>query len=522
MIERFFLSHLYEYKLVLRARALYFRPINKPGKPQEEFMARSGKEYLEALRHNPPNLWYKGEKVEDPSTHPVFKGIVANLARLYDMQHDPKYRDILTYEEDGKRHAMSLLPARSREDLSRRSAAYKLWADANLGMMGRCPDYLNAVLMAFEYSADFFGEFADNVRNYVAYVREKDLATTHCLTNPQVNRAKPVTEQPDPYIAVGVVKQNAEGIVVRGARMLATLPTADELLVFPSTLLKEGPGADKYAVAFAIPTNTPGLHFISREGLAAGDSSYDHPLSSQLEEMDCLTVFDDVFVPWERVFILGDLQRCNSAYAETGALMHMAHQVVVLKNAKTEAFLGLVSLIGEAIGADAFPHVQEKVAELIVYLEAMRGFWVRAERDAQANKYGLMCPDRGAIDGARNLYPRLYPRIHEIVQQISASGLITLPSEKDFEGPMGPYLEKYLQSAKLGAKERVQLFRLAWDMTLSAFGARQVLYERFFFGDPVRMYQTLFSVYDKEPYKARIKEFLGWSKQPKPEAVAGD
>ncbi|MCS7059176.1 MAG: 4-hydroxyphenylacetate 3-monooxygenase, oxygenase component [Meiothermus sp.] len=484
-------------------------------------MARSGKEYLEALRKDPPNLWYKGQRVEDPTAHPVFRGITHMLARLYDLQHDPRYRDVLTYEEGGRRYPTSLLPARSRDDLARRGAAYKVWADAHLGMMGRSPDYLNAVLMAFEQSAEFFGEYAENVRRYVQYVRENDLCTTHCLTNPQVNRAKSNLEQADPYIPLGIFSESPDGIVVRGARMLSTLPTADELLVFPSTLLKEGPGAERYAVAFAIPTNTPGLHFISREGLRGGDSSFDHPLSSQLEEMDCLTVFDDVFVPKERIFILKDLERCNTAYAETGALMHMAHQVVVLKTAKTEAFLGLISLIAEAIGADVFPHVQEKIAEVIVYLEAMKGLWARAERDAKPNRYGLYCPDRGAIDGARNLYPRLYPRIHEIVQQIGASGLITLPSEADFEAPIGRHLEKFLQSASLPARERVQLFRLAWDMTLSGFGARQVLYERFFFGDPVRMYQTLFSVYDKEPYKERIREFLGWRK-PQPATVASD
>lgn len=485
-------------------------------------MARTGKEYLTALRASPPNIWYKGNKVEDPTTHPVFKGITQSLARLYEMQHDPRYRQILTYEESGQRYATSLLPARNKEDLARRSAAYKLWADANLGMMGRSPDYLNAVLMAFEQCAEFFGAYAGNVRRYVQYVREHDLSTTHCLTNPQVNRARSNLEQPDPFIPLGLVSQSNEGIVVRGARMLSTLPTVDELLVFPSTLLKEGPGADKYAVAFAVPTNTPGLHFISRESMVVGGAAYDHPLSSRLEEMDCLTVFDDVFVPKERIFILGDLERCNTAYAQTGALMHMSHQVVVLKTAKTEAFLGLVSLIGEAIGADTFPHVQEKIAEVIVYLEAMKGFWARAEMDAQSNKYGLLCPDRGAIDGARNLYPRLYPRINEIVHQIGASGLITLPSEADFDSPVGQYLEKFLQSATLPAKERVQLFRLAWDMTTSGFGARQTLYERFFFGDPVRMYQTLFAAYNKEPYKQRIKDFLGWKQQARPEVVADD
>lgn len=484
-------------------------------------MARTGKQYLEALRTNPPNIWYKGEKVLDPTAHPVFKGITHALAELYDMQHDPRYQDILTYDSNGRRYAMSLLPAKTKEDLARRSTAYKLWADTNLGMMGRCPDYLNAVLMAYEQSADFFGPYAENVRRYVQYVRENDLSTTHCLTNPQVNRAKSNLEQPDPYIPLGVVRETDEGVIVRGARMLSTLPTADELLVFPSTVLKEGPGADKYAIAFAIPTNTPGLHFISRESLA-GDSEYDSPLSSRLEEMDCLTVFDDVLVPKDRIFILGDLQRCNNAYAETGALMHMAHQVVVLKNAKTEAFLGLTSLIAETIGADVFPHVQEKIAEIIVYLEAMRGFWVRAEVEAKPNKYGLMCPERTAIDGARNLYPRLYPRINEIVQQIGASGMITLPAEADFDSPMAPFLQKFMQSATLGAKERVQLFRLAWDMTTSGFGARQTLYERFFFGDPVRMYQTLFSAYDKEPYKTRIKAYLGWKEQTKAEAAIAD
>jgi 4-hydroxyphenylacetate 3-monooxygenase len=473
-------------------------------------MARTGEQYVTALRHNPPNIWHKGEPVLDASTHPVFKGIVQTLAKLYDMQHDAKYVDALTYEENGMRHGMSFLPAHTQDDLARRSTAYKIWADATLGFMGRCPDYLNAVLTAYAASAEFFGEYADNVRKYYKYVRDNDLATTHCLTNPQVNRAKPISEQADPYIAMGVVERKSDGIVVRGARMLSTLPVADELLVFPSTLLKEGADSDKYAVAFAIPANTPGLHFISRESMRLDDSRFDHPLSSQLEEMDCLTVFDDVFVPNERIFILNNVERCNKAYAETGALMHMSHQVVVLKNAKTEAFLGLVSLIAETIGADQFPHVQEKIAEVIVYLEAMRGFWARAERDAKPNAYGLMCPDRGAIDGARNLFPRLYPRISEIVHQIGASGMITLPSESDFASPIGGYLNKYLQSANLPAQQRVQLFRLAWDMTTSGFGARQTLYERFFFGDPVRMHQTLFSAYDKNPYKERVKKFLGW------------
>ncbi|AEB12004.1 4-hydroxyphenylacetate 3-monooxygenase, oxygenase component [Marinithermus hydrothermalis] len=478
-------------------------------------MARTGQEYIEALKENPPNLWIKGEKVEDPTTHPAFKGVVQSMARLYDMQHDPQYKEVLTYTSptSGKPVGMSFLEPKTREDLAKRSAAYKTWADQTLGMMGRTPDYLNAALTAYGMAADFFAQgdprFGENVRNYYEYVRENDLCTTHALTNPQVNRGASPANQPDPYIPVGVVKQTAEGIIVRGARMLATLPVADELLVFPSTVLKMEPGNEKYALAFAIPTNTPGLHFICREPLA-GTSGYDHPVSSRFEEMDAMCVFDDVLVPWERVFVLNNLEIVNQAYAATGALMHMAHQVVVHKVAKTEAFLGLVSLIAEGIGADAFSHVQEKIAEVIVYLETMKAFWAAAEAKAEVNAYGVMCPDRKTLDGARNLYPRLYQRIHEIVQQIGASGLIMFASEKDFESPLGPFVEKFMQGRNLPAREKTQLFRLAWDMTLSSFGARQALYERYFFGDPVRMHQALFKVYDTEPFKARIRAFLGW------------
>ncbi len=478
-------------------------------------MARTGAEYIEALRTNPPNLWLKGERVEDPTTHPAFAGVVRSMAALYDLQHDPAWRERLTYPspKTGQPVGMSFLESKTREDLRRRGIAYKVWADRTLGLMGRTPDYLNAALTAYAQAAEFFAQgdpqFAENVRNYYEYVREHDLCTTHALTNPQVNRSKGPAEQPDPYIPVGVVRETKEGVIVRGARMLATLPLADEILVFPSTVLKNEPGAERYALAFALPTNTPGLHFVCREPLA-GDSAFDHPVSSRFEEMDAMAIFDDVLVPWERIFILGSVELTNRAYADTGALHHMAHQVVVHKVAKTEAFLGLVALMAEGIGADRFGHVQEKIAEVIVYLEAMRAFWRAAEEEGEANAYGVFVPSRAKLDGARNLYPRLYPRIREIVQQIGAGGLILLPSERDLEGPLAEAMAKYLQGRNLEARKKLQLFRLAWDMTLSGFGARQELYERFFFGDPVRMYQALYEVYDKEPYKEKIRRFLGW------------
>lgn len=479
-------------------------------------MARTGNDYIEALKANPPNLWLKGEKIEDPTTHPAFCGVVESMAALYDMQHDPNYKDTLTYTSptSGNPVGTSFLEAQTKEDLAKRAAAYKVWADQTLGMMGRTPDYLNAALTGYAASADFFAQgdrkFAENVCNYYEYVRENDLCTTHVLTNPQVNRsASQATGQPDPYIAVGVVEEKDEGVVVRGARQLATLPVADEVLVFPSTVLKQEEGADKYAGAFAIPTNAPGLHFICREPLVGTNGSkFDYPVSSRFEEQDAVAVFDDVLVPWDRIFILNSVELCNRAYGDTGALNHMAHQVVVHKVAKTEALLGLATLMAEGIGANVFPQVKDRIVDIITTLEAMRGLWTASEVQAESNEYGLMCPARPPLDAARNMYPQLYPRINEIIQLTGASGMIVQMSEEDFESEVAPYMEKYMQGKNLPARDKVRLFRLAWDMVLSGFGARQALYERYFFGDPVRMRPVFYDVYDKEPYKEKIHNFL--------------
>ena len=296
--------------------------------------------------------------------------------------------------------------------------------------------------------------------------------------------------------------------------MLATLPVADEIMIFPSTLLKAEPGAEKYALAFALPTSTPGLTFLCRERLDLGRPPADHPLGSRFEEMDAMVIFDDVLVPWERIFLLGEVELCNTLFQETHAVLHMAHQVVVNKIAKTEAILGVATLMVETIGADHFPHVQEKIAEIIITLEAMRAFCRTCEVDAALDQYGVMCPARGPLDAARTLYPRLYPRLIEILQLLGASGLIILPTTDDLHSSMAPYIDRYLQGRSAPAWERIPLFRLGWDLSVSGFGARQVLYERFFFGDPVRIMRTLYQHYDKEPYKEQIRAFLARNTKP--------
>ncbi|MCC6935738.1 MAG: 4-hydroxyphenylacetate 3-monooxygenase, oxygenase component [Thermomicrobiales bacterium] len=482
--------------------------------------ARTGKQYIDGLKQQPREVYIEGERVSDVTEHRAFRNVIQSIAHLYDMQHDPQYRDDLTYEspDTGERAGTAFLQPRTRADLQRRGKAFKTWADYSHGMLGRTPDYLSSSLMAFAGAHEYFAkdnpDFGKNVEAYYHKAREEDLCLTHTLINPQANRSVGPSQQADPYLSARVVEEKDGGIVIRGARMLATLgPIADEIEVFPSTVVKADPADAPYAFGFVIPCGAPGLKFLCRETYDLGRSKHDHPLGSRFEEMDSVVIFDDVFVPWERVFLYGDPELANGAFGATNAVIHMAHQVIAKNIAKTEFMLGLASTIIDTIAIEPFQHVHEKVAEIIIGLECMRALKATAENDAQLDRWGIMTPARDPLDAARNLYPRLYPRFAEIIQQLSASGLMATPTEADINGEMGPAIDRFLTAARSNARDRVALFRLAWDTAASSFGSRQVLYERFFFGDPVRMAGALFNSYDRTPYMNMIREFIAEGQQ---------
>jgi 4-hydroxyphenylacetate 3-monooxygenase len=484
------------------------------GAPASGAGARHGAQFLQRLRERPPALWYRGARVDNAATHPAFRGGVATLAALYDLQWERE--DACLYESptSGNPVARSFLMPRTHADLASVSGAMRVWEERTHGMMGRVPSYLNRAITAFAAGAAFLGEadprFEANARRVYEDLREHDRCLTHTLIPPQANRAVSAAHQADPYLAARIKQETDAGVVIRGCRMLATLPIADEIMVFPSTLLKTTADDAPYAFGVVLPTDAPGLKLICRESVDYGRGHFDHPLGSRFEEMDAVVVFDDVLVPWENVFLYRDIERCNTAYARTGAAASMAHQVVVKNVAKTEFLLGLATLLVSTIGAESFQHIQEKLAEIWVNLETMRALQRAAEVDAALDEWGVMRPAWNPLDAARNLYPRLYPRMIEIIQQIGASGLVAMPTQQDLVGPLADDIRKYYQAARAEAFDRIPLFRLAWDTALSAFGSRQVLYERFFFGDPVRMAGALVTSHDAElkAYADRVRDIV--------------
>jgi len=476
--------------------------------------AVDGRQFLQRVDSTRREVWYGDRKITGSvSEHPAFKGVAKSIAALYDMQAKPELIESMTYESpsSGDRVGASFLQPRTKEDLGKRIVMMKAWADYSGGIMGRTADYLNSAVMAMAAASGFFGndgrDFGANIVRYYEHVRENDLLMTHTLINPQANRGVGPSKQADPFTAARVVEKNSEGVVIRGARMLATLPIADEIMVFPSTVIRSGQDDAPYSIAFSLPVSAKGLKFICRESFAS-DSTYDHPLASRFDEQDAVVVFDDVLVPWDRVFVLEDPDRANKVSEATDAIVFMAHQATIREAAKVEFVAGLVTLVAETIGVDQFPQVQEKISEILLTAETMKAFLAAGEGNARMNRWGLMTPDYIPINSARNLWPRVSPALSAILKQIGASGLMAIPPEEILGSPARPDVDRYYQAKTADAEERIRLFKLAWDLAGSSFGGRQDLYERFFFGDPVRMASAYYSWYDKEPYKDRVRELL--------------
>jgi len=476
---------------------------------------RTGKAFLDSLRDD-RQIFMDGERIADIAGDARTAGAARTLAELYDLQHDPALIERMSFVPPGggERAGLSFIEPHTVDDLIRRRDMVKTWMDATCGMFGRSPDFLNIMLTGLASAAPEFAKrearFADNIRAYHALARERDLCMTHTLLNPQVDRSRPVERQ-EKDLAAKIVKETDAGIVIRGARMVATLCAySDEILVLPSTFLATNAEAAPYAFGFSIPVAAPGLRFVCRPSVVHQNaaSAMDYPLSSRLDEGDGLAVFDDVLVPWERVFIHRDPEMCNGLFQRTQAMPQVMHQTSTKNLAKAEFMMALGFAIARSTNIDAHLHVQGMLAELIQHAEFVRSCIRASEADAAVNPHGIMTPAEMPLWTVRMMFPKMFIRACEIIQTLGAGGLVAVPSYAELGGPAAADVETYAQAANADAPTRIKLFRLAFDAAVSSFSGRQQLYERYYSGDPVRLAGALYALYDKDPHVARIHDLL--------------
>jgi 4-hydroxyphenylacetate 3-monooxygenase len=482
--------------------------------------ARRGEDYLRSIRQRQPVVFYRGERVGDVTAHPAFRTAVSTLARMYDLQWDPAYHELLTFRspDSGEPVGITFMIPRSKEDLRRIRRALTLIYEHLFGFFGRCYDYLNMWTAVFAAHAwDFFGDsnprFGENVINYHRACREEDRFLTHAIVAPAVDRSKLASELQDPFIQVGCVEERKEGIVVRGGAMVSTAaPYAEELIYFPNMLRDPDP---RYALAFACPTNLKGIKFIARRAFTPreGFSEFEYPISSRFEESDSFVVFDDVLIPWDRVFLYRQPEKVpklmwGGVYMKAWFNYHFCVQY----HARLKFLAGLAALIAKAVGVEKFINVQEKIGELLIYLNLTEACIIAAEELGELLPNGLWRPNPQISVSGSHFNMKAVPRAFEIIKLLAAGSLIALPSSaKDFENPeLRPYLEKFFAGAGVPAAERVKLFNLAWDAVSSELGQRYELYDRFSRGDPTIMWAKMYEQFEgqREECVRLAKRFL--------------
>jgi 4-hydroxyphenylacetate 3-monooxygenase oxygenase component len=474
--------------------------------------ARTGAQFLEQLGADAREIWLNGERVSRPLEHPQLEEAARSIARVFDLQHEHADEMLAPSPDDGSLVNVTHLIPRSREDLERRRRAFELVAAASGGVMGRTPDYLNVTFACFAGRADVWARRGNEhgAEYLVAYqkeMRDRDLSTTHSIMNPQVDRSKPEAEQAAGEVALHKVGETKHSIVVRGARMLATLaPFADELTVYPGSDIRPQDG--NYALAFAIPMSTPGLRFVCRDSFSKSRSRFDYPLSSRFDEMDAVAIFDDVEIPTERLFLCGDPVGYSEVITDTGWRGHIMHQAFTRAYVKLLFGFGIGHLLANTTGVVRFDHIQEKLGQIWNMVELTRSAIVAAEAGSALDDGGVWYPDDRPFLALRGEMPKWLPRVNELLQLIGGGGFMCTPSQADLEGPIAEDIAKYFQAAGADAERRIRLFRLAWDFVGSDLGGRGELYERFYLSDSWRMTALAYSIADKSGAVELVEQFL--------------
>ncbi|WP_174614617.1 4-hydroxyphenylacetate 3-hydroxylase family protein [Virgibacillus ihumii] len=466
---------------------------------------RTGEDYINCLKSKQAEIWMGGKRITDVVNEPVFKQPIKELASLYDMQHDPDIQEEITHicKETGERVNNAFLIPRNGEDLQKRRRLYEVWAEATFGLMGRTPDFLSTVVTSMATNDWFFRQYeeqwGENIVNYYRYIRDNDLFLTNAITNPQNDRSKSSHEHGDIYTHLGVVKETDDGLIVRGSKMIATLaPMTDEVIIYSYQSFK--PGDEKYAISFALPIDTPGLRILCREQTQNGTLSiWDHPLASRYEEMDAVLVFNNVLVPWERMFINQNVEAGNLLCQKTGINLQATHQSGIRGLVKFSFVTEVARNIADATGSDGSLNIQNLLAKLIQTVETIRALLRIAEYEYEITSNGEAVLNDIPLETIRGILPNMYPKAIEALQTVGARELLMMPSERDFLNPeFSEDMNKYFSGhTGVSAEKRIRLFKLAWDLCGEAFGQRLVQYERYYSGDPIREMTTFYNMYKK-------------------------
>jgi len=390
-------------------------------------MVKDGTKHIASLRDG-RRIFIDGMCVDDHTHHPAFRNAIASAASLYDYQAQPQNLEKMTFTSPttGNRVSRMWQLPTSLAELVERRQALEAWAELTCGMLGRSPDHVASCISGMYMGLDLFerhsGARASAVREYYEYARDNDLYLTYVIISPQADRSKSAGEQSNEFLVAGVCDEDSEGITIRGAKMLGTgCPLANEVFVGAIQPLK--PGEEKHSVTAMVPLNAKGLKILSRKSFEAhAPSTFDSPLSSSFDENDAVLYFEDVKVPWERVFVHNDVQLAQAQWHAIPTHVYQNYQCQIRLMVKLRFLLGLARKIAETNGIVNFPQVRETLGQLAAETAMVEGMVLGME--AGGWHYGkYFVPNKKLLYSAMVLTQQLYPKFVTTLRELSGGGV---------------------------------------------------------------------------------------------------
>ncbi len=448
---------------------------------------KTGAEHIKTLQDG-RTVYIDGELVPDVTVHPAFRNAVKSSAELYDFQARPENIEMMTFLPEGatKRVNRAWQMPHNHEEMVRRRKALQAWAGVSYGFMGRSPDHVASALVGQRMGIEVFRKHSPDrakaLIDYFEYASKNDLFLTYVIINPQAERAKDWSAQSDDLVA-RIVDEDSTGITIRGAKMLGTSSImANE--VFVANLQPLRPGEEDLAFSCALPMNVKGLRILSRKSYeASAVSIFDNPLSSRFDENDALVYFDDVKVPWDRLFVHRDTDVCRAQFHDTPGHSYQNYQAQIRLSIKLRFLVGVARRLTEAIGTTKIPSVSETLGHLAAQAAMVDA--MLAGMEVSGSMVGeWYVPNKHFMYAAQVLTQDLYPKIINTIRDLSGGALIMLPSSiRDFKDPMlNKIIHTTQRSATMPPEQKVQFLKAAWDAIGSEFGSRHTQYEMFYAG----------------------------------------
>jgi 4-hydroxyphenylacetate 3-monooxygenase len=442
---------------------------------------KTGAEHLKSLRDG--RIVYIGsEKVGDVTTHPAFRNGARSIAAIYDMKAADRS---LSFEENGERFSAYFLRAKTRDDLSKRTAIHKAIAAMSHGLLGRSPDHVSSFVTGMAINPSVFGAFENNLLKYYEHMRRHDLYGVYAVIPPQAARNPEFYEKQNlPTPTLRVVREDDDGVVISGMKMLATgAVLANEIWI--GNLIPLAPGQLAESITCAVPVNAPGLALWSRKPFERHASSeFDSPLAWRFDETDSMVMCDSVKVPWEKVFVHRDALLARDIYIKTPGHCYGNHQSNVRFHAKMRLIVGLASRIAQASGANAIPAVREALGRFAALEAALGGMIAGQIQDAEDWPAGFKTFNRRYMYAALNWCTESHSGIIDALRELCGGAIFQMPADIGVmrDPKLREQFEAYWQTPQLGAVPRMKLYKLAWDLIGSEFAGRQLQYEKFYAG----------------------------------------